>query len=330
MDAIENVLEKRGVMNTDEMRRGIEGMPLEAYEARVVLRALALHRPRRTSRRRASSRPERSTRGLEAMTFAPGDERAGRRRAQHEGHHRTPGYLKGKAGRIERASRRVHEPRDAGVRRRRAPRLRLYLVEFDGPIWPVDEPDRVFADLLRALAGASGVRRTTITTTRTIRSAATVSRAAAARVRALEELLVEKGVARRTRRSERTSTGSSRARRRTARVSWRAPGSDPAFKERPSTTRARRHSRLGLDPGPSPVVVALENTEHGASHGRLHALLLLPKVAPRAAAGLVQEPALPVTCGLGPPWRPRRVRRRARRRGRGAGSWTRRPTSATS
>ena len=33
MDAIENVLEKRGVMNTDEMRRGIEGMPLEAYEA---------------------------------------------------------------------------------------------------------------------------------------------------------------------------------------------------------------------------------------------------------------------------------------------------------
>jgi Nitrile hydratase beta subunit, N-terminal len=33
MDAIENVLEKRGVLNTDEMRRGIESMPLEAYEA---------------------------------------------------------------------------------------------------------------------------------------------------------------------------------------------------------------------------------------------------------------------------------------------------------
>ena len=33
MDAIENALEKRGVMNTDEMRRGIESMPLEAYEA---------------------------------------------------------------------------------------------------------------------------------------------------------------------------------------------------------------------------------------------------------------------------------------------------------
>ena len=33
MDAIENVLEKRGVMNTDEMRRGIESMPLSRYEA---------------------------------------------------------------------------------------------------------------------------------------------------------------------------------------------------------------------------------------------------------------------------------------------------------
>ena len=33
MDAIENALEDRGVMNTDEMRRGIESMPLAVYEA---------------------------------------------------------------------------------------------------------------------------------------------------------------------------------------------------------------------------------------------------------------------------------------------------------
>ena len=33
MDAIENVLEQHGVMNTDEMRRGIESMPLATYEA---------------------------------------------------------------------------------------------------------------------------------------------------------------------------------------------------------------------------------------------------------------------------------------------------------
>ena len=33
MDALENAIEDRGVMNTDEMRRGIESMPLPAYEA---------------------------------------------------------------------------------------------------------------------------------------------------------------------------------------------------------------------------------------------------------------------------------------------------------
>jgi Nitrile hydratase beta subunit len=32
MDAIENALEDRGVMNTDQMRRGIESMPLDQYE----------------------------------------------------------------------------------------------------------------------------------------------------------------------------------------------------------------------------------------------------------------------------------------------------------
>ncbi len=33
MDAIENVLEKRGVFSTDEMRRGIESMSRADYEA---------------------------------------------------------------------------------------------------------------------------------------------------------------------------------------------------------------------------------------------------------------------------------------------------------
>jgi nitrile hydratase len=33
MDAIENVLEKRGVLSTDEMRRGIESMSRAEYEA---------------------------------------------------------------------------------------------------------------------------------------------------------------------------------------------------------------------------------------------------------------------------------------------------------
>src|SRR5207249_4783789 len=33
MDALENTLERRGVMNTDEMRRGIESMSVDAYES---------------------------------------------------------------------------------------------------------------------------------------------------------------------------------------------------------------------------------------------------------------------------------------------------------
>ena len=33
MDAIENALEGRGVINTDEMRRGIESMPPAEYES---------------------------------------------------------------------------------------------------------------------------------------------------------------------------------------------------------------------------------------------------------------------------------------------------------
>ena len=33
MDALENALEAQGVMNTDEMRRGIESMPPSEYES---------------------------------------------------------------------------------------------------------------------------------------------------------------------------------------------------------------------------------------------------------------------------------------------------------
>ena len=40
----------------------------------------------------------------------------------HEGHHRTPGYVKGKIGTRRARARVVHEPRDAGLRRGRAAR----------------------------------------------------------------------------------------------------------------------------------------------------------------------------------------------------------------
>ena len=83
---------------------------------------------------------------------------------------------------------------------------------------------------------------------------------AARRARALEDLLIEKGVV--TRDDVR------------ARVDWlvsRRPGdgarlvarawADPDFKERLLEDARTAALELGLDPGPSPVVVAVENTE---------------------------------------------------------------------
>jgi len=83
---------------------------------------------------------------------------------------------------------------------------------------------------------------------------------AAARVRALEGLLVEKGVI--TREAVRQG------------VDWlvsRSPGDgaklvahawvDPAFKERLLTDARAAAGELGLDAGPSPTVVAVENTD---------------------------------------------------------------------
>jgi len=84
--------------------------------------------------------------------------------------------------------------------------------------------------------------------------------AAAARARALEELLVEKGVI--TRESVRQG------------VDWlvsRSPGDgarlvarawvDPAFKQRLLADARDAAAELGLDAGPSPKVVAVENTD---------------------------------------------------------------------
>jgi hypothetical protein len=56
MDALENALEGRGVMNTDEMRRGIESMAPSDYESASYYDA-GSSRPRPSSRRRASLPP---------------------------------------------------------------------------------------------------------------------------------------------------------------------------------------------------------------------------------------------------------------------------------
>ncbi len=84
--------------------------------------------------------------------------------------------------------------------------------------------------------------------------------AAAARARALEELLVEKGVIAREDVRREIDSLVSRSPADGARLVARA-WVDPEFKERLLEDARSAVLELGLDPGPSPVVVALENTE---------------------------------------------------------------------
>jgi nitrile hydratase alpha subunit len=83
---------------------------------------------------------------------------------------------------------------------------------------------------------------------------------AAARVRALHELLVEKGVLERDDIRRRIDWLVSRTSADGARLVARA-WVDPAFKRRLLEDARVAALEVGLDPGPSPVVVALENTE---------------------------------------------------------------------
>ena len=83
---------------------------------------------------------------------------------------------------------------------------------------------------------------------------------AAARARALEELLVEKGVVAREDVRERIDRLVSRSPADGARLVARA-WVDPEFKQRLLADAREAALELGLDPGPSPVVVAVENTQ---------------------------------------------------------------------
>ena len=83
---------------------------------------------------------------------------------------------------------------------------------------------------------------------------------AAARVRALEELLVEKGVLEREDIRRRIDWLVSRRPADGARLVARA-WVDPDFKRRLLADAREAALEVGLDPGPSAVVVALENTE---------------------------------------------------------------------
>ena len=84
--------------------------------------------------------------------------------------------------------------------------------------------------------------------------------AAAVRVRALEELLVEKGVVDREDVRQRIDWLVSRSPADGARLVARA-WVDSEFKERLLADARAAALELGLDPGPSPVVVSVENTQ---------------------------------------------------------------------
>jgi len=84
--------------------------------------------------------------------------------------------------------------------------------------------------------------------------------AAAARARALEEILVEKGVVDRASVRRRIDWLASRTAADGARLVARA-WVDPHFKRRLLEDARAAVLELGLDSGPSPVVVALEHTE---------------------------------------------------------------------
>jgi nitrile hydratase subunit beta len=60
----------------------------------------------------------------------------------HEGHHRTPGYLKGRQGRVERVHGRYRDPETRAYGGDGLPEQELYLVSFDLP-----SGDRVLADI---------------------------------------------------------------------------------------------------------------------------------------------------------------------------------------
>jgi nitrile hydratase len=80
------------------------------------------------------------------MTFAVGDRVAVSARA-HVGHHRTPGYLKGKRGSIARVHTTFPNPESRAYGGTGLPEQRLYLVEFPShELWG-SGTGRIYADI---------------------------------------------------------------------------------------------------------------------------------------------------------------------------------------
>ena len=84
------------------------------------------------------------------MTFRVGQRvRVAERR--HHGHHRTPGYLKGKAGTVDREHGAFTNPETRAYGDDGLPEQALYLVRFEQrDVWPTHASrpgDRIYADV---------------------------------------------------------------------------------------------------------------------------------------------------------------------------------------
>jgi hypothetical protein len=84
------------------------------------------------------------------VTFAPGDTvRVADR--PHEGHHRTPGYIKGKAGTVEQVHERFLNPETRAYGGDGEPAQQLYQVSFGlSDLWPTyrgQPDDRLLVDV---------------------------------------------------------------------------------------------------------------------------------------------------------------------------------------
>jgi hypothetical protein len=74
------------------------------------------------------------------------------REDQHDGHHRTPWYIKGKTGTVSAFSGLFFNPETRAYGEPGLPRLPLYLVEFDqAEVWPDykgPRRDKILVDIL--------------------------------------------------------------------------------------------------------------------------------------------------------------------------------------
>ena len=101
---------------------------------------------------------------------------------------------------------------------------------------------------------------------------------------------------------------------------------DPEFKAAAARRRACRGARARSRLRARRRSSSPSRTRSGAPHGRLHALLVLPARAARPAAGLVQEPAVPLAGGLRSARRARGVRASSSTTTSSCGCSTRPPT----